>query len=104
MGAVEPSPGMLAARTGATRPVTRLRKLATPVPAPRTGAGKISGVNAYRTPYMMFCANASIHENSSCDDREVPKVTKKKRKTADTKVEMARVPRRPRKGDLWSTV
>lgn len=46
MGPVLPSPGALAARMGARRPVRRLRKLATPVAAPRTGAGKISGVKA----------------------------------------------------------
>lgn len=39
IGVVVPSPGTLAARIGAMSPATLLRKLATPVPAPRTGAG-----------------------------------------------------------------
>lgn len=62
---MDPSPGIFAAMSGAIKPVNLLRKLATPVPAPLTGAGKISGVKAYRTPYMMFCAKASIQEKMS---------------------------------------
>ena len=85
---------------GATKPVILFRKLATPVPAPRTGAGKISGVKAYRTPYMMFCENASTQEKKSCEDGDLPYMTKRKRKIADMSVDMASVPRRPRKGDL----
>ena len=37
------------AMMGAQRPATRFRKEAIPVPVPRTGAGKISGVYAKRT-------------------------------------------------------
>jgi hypothetical protein len=62
IGVVAPSPGTVAAMMGAIRPVMRFRKLATPVPAPRTGAGNISGVKAYRTPYMMFWAKASTQD------------------------------------------
>lgn len=39
MGADVPFPGIFAARTGAMRPITLFKKLAMPVPAPRTGAG-----------------------------------------------------------------
>lgn len=39
IGADAPSPGMLAANMGAMSPVNLFKKLATPVPAPRTGAG-----------------------------------------------------------------
>lgn len=86
---------MIAANIGAMSPATLFRKLATPVPAPRTGAGLLrnlvsnlslagkegrkemtthnnSGVKAYKTPYMMFCTNASTHEKASIDVSEVP--------------------------------
>lgn len=83
---------MIAANIGAMSPATLFKKLATPVPAPRTGAGLIrmlvsrlylsvgleqithnsSGVKAYRTPYMMFCTKASTHEKASIDVSEVP--------------------------------
>lgn len=38
--------GMFAAMMGAQRPAMRLRKEQIPVPVPRTGAGKTSGVYA----------------------------------------------------------
>src|SRR4051794_193338 len=99
-GVVVPSPGIVAAKIGATNPVARFRKLATPVPAPRTGAGKISGVKAYSTPYMIFCEKASTHEKASCAPGDVPSCTNKNKKTAETSVEMASVPRLPRNGDF----
>ncbi|KAI8152707.1 hypothetical protein KHU50_011388 [Colletotrichum sp. SAR 10_65] len=77
--------------------------LATPVPAPRTGAGKISGVNAYSTPYMIFCEKLSTQLKNSWLAGDVPNLTNIKRNTADTNVEHASVPRRPSHGDLWST-
>uniref|UniRef100_A0A1Y1KSL5 Uncharacterized protein n=1 Tax=Photinus pyralis TaxID=7054 RepID=A0A1Y1KSL5_PHOPY len=103
MGVVAPSPGIFAARIGAINPVILFRKLATPVPAPLTGAGKISGVNAYSTPYMMFCENAATQENASWAVGVFPNITKRKRNMADTRVEPAKVPRRPKKGDGEST-
>ncbi|KAI8217078.1 hypothetical protein K4K53_009495 [Colletotrichum sp. SAR 10_77] len=81
----------------------RHRELATPVPAPRTGAGKISGVNAYSTPYMIFCEKLSTQLKNSWLAGDVPNLTNMKRNTADTNVEHASVPRRPSHGDLWST-
>lgn len=41
------------ATIGAQRPAIRLKQDAIPVPVPRLGAGKTSGVYAYSTPYMM---------------------------------------------------
>ena len=100
IGVLVPSPGTFAARIGAISPAMRFRKLATPVPAPLTGAGKISGVKAYNTPYMMFWQKASTQVKNNCELGVVPKVTKKNRKMADISVEIASVPFRPRKGDL----
>lgn len=100
IGVVVPSPGTLAARIGAMSPVTRFKKLATPVPAPLTGAGNISGVKAYNTPYMIFWQKASTQVKKSCELGVVPKVANKNRNMADTSVEMASVPFRPRNGDL----
>jgi hypothetical protein len=45
-GAFGFAPGILAAITGARRPKIRFRQDAIPVPVPRFGAGKISGVIA----------------------------------------------------------
>jgi hypothetical protein len=104
IGVVVPSPGIVAAMIGAISPVTLFRKLATPVPAPLTGAGKISGVKAYRTPYMIFCAKASTQEKANWEEADVPNCAKRKRKMADMKVEIASVPRRPRNGESRSTV
>ena len=99
IGTVAPSPGIAAARTGAISPNTLFKKLATPVPAPLTGAGNTSGVKAYSTPYMMFCEKASTQENANCAEAVLPKMTNMKRKTAETRVEEASVPRRPRNGE-----
>lgn len=52
IGVVVPSPGMFAARMGAMSPVTLFKKLATPVPAPRTGAGLSFHTLATKSPGM----------------------------------------------------
>jgi hypothetical protein len=41
------------ATIGAQRPVILFKQDAIPVPVPRLGAGKTSGVYAYSTPYMI---------------------------------------------------
>lgn len=43
----------LTATIGAQRPAILLRQDAIPVPVPRLGAGKTSGVYANKTPYMI---------------------------------------------------
>ena len=47
------------ATIGAQRPVILFKQDAIPVPVPRLGAGKTSGVYAYSTPYIM-----SVHESA----------------------------------------
>jgi hypothetical protein len=49
----------------------RLRSDAIPVPVPRQGAGKTSGVYAYSTPYIMFWEKSvwsvqAYHEEAAC--------------------------------------
>jgi hypothetical protein len=51
----------------------------------------------------MFCAKASMQEKTSWVVDVVPYAAKMKRNTAEMTVEPARVPRRPKKGDEWST-
>ena len=82
------------ATSGAHRPEIRLRQLAMPVPVPRFGAGKTSGVYANRTPYMMFWKKASRHVQRSWILGFVEAV-KQKRMTPVMSVEMAIVPLRP---------
>lgn len=60
MGAFGFTPPACTATMGAHRPVTRLKKDAIPVPVPRLGAGKTSGVYAYSTPYIMSISKFSI--------------------------------------------
>ncbi len=49
-----------AASNGAQIPEILFNKLAIPVPVPLLGAGKTSGLYAYRTPYMIF-----FHESAN---------------------------------------
>lgn len=93
-GALGFVPGILAAMMGAVRPPMRFRKLATPVPVPRFGAGNTSGVKAYRTPYMMFWKKASMDEKASWNF-ESAEIVNKNRKMPESRVEMAIVPLRP---------
>lgn len=52
---------------------------------------------------MMFWAKASTQEKKSCEPELLPKMTKRKRPMAETSVDRARVPRRPKKGEGEST-
>ena len=51
---------------GAQRPAIRFKHEAMPVPVPRFGAGNVSGVMAYSTPYMMFWKKASSELSATC--------------------------------------
>ena len=51
----------------------------------------------------MFWQKASTEVKKSWVEGVVPSVAKRKRNTAETRVEMASVPLRPRKGESWST-
>jgi hypothetical protein len=82
------------ATMGAQRPATRLRKLDMPVAVPRIGAGKTSGVYAYRTPYMTFWKNASRQVKASWK-LESDDIVKRNTKTPVIAVATLIVPLRP---------
>ena len=79
---------------GAQRPAIRFRQLEIPLPVPRLGAGKTSGVYAYRTPYIIFWKKFSREEQTSWMSGSVEAV-KQKIRTPVIRVAVIIVPLRP---------
>ncbi len=86
-------------------PVTRLRKLATPMPAPRAGAWE-----QLRREGVQHAVHDVLREGLDATEREPrrgtpdgPRAANRKRNTAETSVDAASVPRRSSSGDSTST-
>ena len=77
------------ATIGAHRPVILFKQDAIPVPVPRLGAGKTSGVYAYKTPYMMSIS-MSVHATRERCDWILKRTLKESFETAHGELEIGR--------------